>query len=206
MILDFIKHIVPRVVRSKDLTLTYTFCFGGIALSMLLVLGATGVLSALYYRPSPTEAFHSVLFLEESVWGGRLIRSMHRMSSHALLVLLLLHTLRVVLTGAFAPPRQKNWVVGVLLCALVVFEAYTGYLLPMDQLAFWATQTGMTLLTSVPGGNALAFLLVPDSVGGAESLLRFYVLHIMIIPLFIAVLCMIHLFLVRRQKGTLPYL
>ena len=206
MFRDFLQHLFPRVVRSRDLTISYTFCLGGLALSMLVLLIVTGGLLLFYYRPTPAEAFSSILLLEETVWGGTLIRSVHRMASHGMLVLLLLHTVRVVLTGAFAPPRHKNWVIGVVVRGLVVFEAYTGYLLPMDQLAYWATKTGMTLFESMPGGVFIKQLLVPDSVGGRESLLRFYALHIVIIPAVTVVFCAIHLYLVRKQKGTLPYL
>jgi menaquinol-cytochrome c reductase cytochrome b subunit len=140
------------------------------------------------------------------VWGGAYLRSLHRLSSHALLVLLALHTLRVVLTGAFLHPRKMNWLVGCSLLFLAVFGAYTGYLLPMDQLAYWATQTGMELLRALPFGDALRSLLVPDEVGGPLSLLRFYALHVVIVPLAMFVLTMLHFFVIRRQKGLLPYL
>ena len=126
---------------------------------------ASGMLLLVYYQPTPERAFNSVLFLESAVWGGKYLRGLHRLSSHALLILLFLHTLRVVLTGAYQRPRQLNWVVGMLLLLLCVFEAYTGYLLPMDQLAYWATQTGMELLLTAPFGGSIRELLVPDGIG-----------------------------------------
>lgn len=118
----------------------------------------------------------------------------------------MLHTLRVILTGAFAPPRQRNWIIGVCLMGLAVFEAYTGYLLPMDQLALWATQTGMTLFEAIPGGRLLTAILVPDQVGGPLSLIRFYVLHVVLLPLTTISLCLLHFYQIRKQKGLLPYL
>jgi quinol-cytochrome oxidoreductase complex cytochrome b subunit len=206
MFKELVKHLFPRMVESNSLRITYTFCLGGLAFTCLLVLAGTGLLLLFYYSPAPSTAHDSIQFLENAVWGGRYLRSLHRLSSHALLVLLVLHTLRVIFTGAFQAPRRFNWVVGCLLLFACVFEAYTGYLLPMDQLAYWATQTGMELLRALPFGNALRALLIPDSVGGPLSLLRFFALHVAIVPLGLFTLSMLHFFVIRRQKGVLPYL
>ncbi len=206
MIEDFVKHLFPRVVAERNLRLGYTFCLGGLAFSGLLLMMASGLLLIFYYQPTPERAFNSILFLESSVWGGRYLRSLHRLTSHCLLVLIFLHTLRVVLTGAYRHPRHLNWVVGFLLLCLALFEAYTGYLLPLDQLAYWATQTGMELLTTAPGGSAIRALLVPDGVGLPLSLLRFYALHVVIIPLTLLLLSLLHFYRVRKNKGVLPYL
>jgi len=206
MIQDFLKHLFPRVVLEKNLRISYTFCLGGLAFTAFLLMLASGMLLLVYYQPTPERAFNSILFLESSVWGGKYLRSLHRLTSHALLVLILLHILRVMLTGAWQRPRQLNWVIGCLLLFMALFEAYTGYLLPFDQLAFWATQTGMELLTTVPFGNFFRRLLVPDGVGQGLSLLRFYALHITIIPLSLLSLSFLHFYRVRKNKGVLPYL
>lgn len=206
MINQFLSHLFPRVVLRRNLTFSYTFCLGGLAFTAFLVLAATGMLLLFYYQASPEKAFGSILFLERSVWGGRYLRSLHRMSSHFLLVLTVLHTLRVILTGAYQKPRELNWVIGCGLLLLSVFEAYTGYLLPMDQLALWATQTGMELVTTVPLGSYLRALLVPDGVGQPMSLLRFYALHIMLVPMSVLILSFLHFYRVRKNKGVLPYL
>ncbi|MHB8058840.1 MAG: cytochrome b N-terminal domain-containing protein [Desulfuromonadaceae bacterium] len=206
MITDFLKHLFPRVVLERNLRFSYTLCLGGLAFTAFLILVASGLLLLIYYQPTPERAFNSILYLESSVWGGKYLRSLHRMTSHALLLLMLLHTLRVMLTGAYQRPRQLNWVIGCLLLFLSVFEAYTGYLLPFDQLAFWATQTGMELLATLPFGSLLRALLVPDGVGEALSLLRFYALHIAIIPLGMLLLSFLHFYRVRKNKGVLPYL
>ncbi|MFZ2491657.1 MAG: cytochrome b N-terminal domain-containing protein [Thermoanaerobaculia bacterium] len=206
MVRELVRHMFPRSVPVDTMRITYTFCLGGIAFTCLLVLAATGLLLLFYYSPSPASAHGSIQFLESSVWGGAYLRSLHRMASHALLLLLALHTLRVIATGAFQAPRRFNWVVGCLLLFLCIFEAYTGYLLPMDQLAYWATQTGMDLLKVLPLGGSIRQVLVPDSVGGPLSLLRFYALHVAIIPISVFTLSMIHFFVIRRQKGILPYL
>ena len=206
MVTDFLKHLFPRVVLEKNLRISYTFCLGGLAFTAFLLMLASGMLLLVYYQPTPERAFNSVLFLESAVWGGKYLRSLHRLTSHVLLVLILLHTLRVILTGAWQRPRQLNWVIGCLLLFLAVFEAYTGYLLPRDQLAYWATQTGMELLAAAPLGNFLRVLLVPDGVGQPLSLLRFYALHIAMIPLTVLSLSFLHFYRVRRNKGVLPYL
>jgi len=206
MIPDFLKHLFPRVVLERNLRISYTFCLGGLSFSAFLIMLASGMLLLVYYQPTPERAFNSILFLESSVFGGKYLRSLHRVTSHALLVLILLHTLRVILTGAYQRPRQLNWVVGCLLLFLALFEGYTGYLLPYDQLAFWATQTGMELLATLPLGPSLRSLLVPDGVGGGLSLLRFYALHIAIIPLSLLALSSLHFYRVRKNKGVLPYL
>jgi quinol-cytochrome oxidoreductase complex cytochrome b subunit len=206
MLKELVKHLFPRLVRERDLRLSYTFCLGGLAFTSFLALIATGALLLFYYTPSPERAHASIQFLESRVWGGAYLRSLHRLSSHALLLLLALHTLRVVLTGAFLHPRRMNWIVGCSLLGLSVFAAYTGYLLPMDQLAYWATTTGMELLRALPLGGGLRAILVPDEIGGALTLLRFYALHVVVVPLAILVLAMLHFFVIRRQKGLLPYL
>lgn len=206
MLTDFLKHLFPRVVLERNLRLRYTFCLGGLAFAAFLILLASGMLLLVYYQPTPERAFSSILFLESSVWGGAYLRSLHRMSSHALLVLIFLHTLRVILTGAYQRPRQLNWVIGFLLLCLALFEAYTGYLLPFDQLAFWATQTGMEMLLTLPLGDQLRALLVPDGIGQPLSLLRFYALHVVIIPLALLLLSLLHFYRVRKNKGVLPYL
>lgn len=203
---DFIRHLFPRVVLERNLSLTYTFCLGGLAFTCLLTLAATGLLLMFYYQPDVNRAHASILFLESDVWGGAYLRSLHRIASHGMLILVGLHMVRVVLTGAYLPPRRMNWLIGCALLFLTVFTAYTGYLLPMDQLALWATQTGMELLTTVPGGRLLRTLLVPDGVGQPLSLQRFYALHIMVAPLGLFWLSFLHFYRIRRAKGLLPFL
>lgn len=206
MFTGFVRHLFPRFVLARNLRVSYTLCLGGLAFTSFLVLAATGLLLLFYYRPSPGAAYESILFLESSVWGGAWVRALHRLASHTLLVLIALHTLRVVLTGAYRPPREFNWVVGVALLFLAVAEAYTGVLLPLDQLAYWATQTGTELLRVLPFGDVLRTLLVPDRVGGPLSLIRFYALHIAVLPILTLGLSMIHFFTIRKQRGLLPYL
>lgn len=203
---DFAKHLFPRVVLERNLRLRYTFCLGGLAFTALLLLMVSGALLLFHYQPSAERAFESILYLETSVPGGAYVRNLHRLASNAFLVLIFLHTLRVLLTGAYRKPRELNWLIGMAILGLALFEGYTGYLLPMDQLALWATQTGMNLLATVPGGQWLRALLVPDAVGQSMSLVRFYVLHIALIPMALLALTFYHFYRIRKDKGALPYL
>lgn len=203
---DFLEHIFPRLILQKNLRISYTFCLGGLAFTAFILLIVSGLLLLFYYQPCPEKAFESILFLEFSVTGGCFVRSLHRITSHAFLVFIFLHTLRVILTGAYRKPRELNWVIGFVILCSAVFEAYTGYLLPMDQLAFWGTHTGMELISTVPFGEMIRNFLVPDEIGQAISLLRFYTLHIAVIPLAIALLCFLHFYRIRHDKGVLPYL
>ncbi len=205
MFKEFIKHLFPRVTIKKNLKFTYTLCLGGLSFTAFLILIISGILLALYYTPEPDNAYNSIIFIEENVSGGKYIRNLHRFASNTFLVLIFLHILRVIYTGAFLS-RKYNWVIGLFLLFFSIFTGYTGYLLPMDQLAFWATQTGAELIKILPFGDYIYNILIPDGVGGRLTLIRFYALHIIILPVSIIILSFIHFFRVRRDKGVLPYL
>lgn len=205
MFKEFIKHLFPRVTIKKNLKFTYTLCLGGLSFTAFLILIISGILLALYYTPEPDNAYNSIIFIEENVSGGKYIRNLHRFASNTFLVLIFLHILRVIYTGAFLS-RKYNWVIGLFLLFFSIFTGYTGYLLPMDQLAFWATQTGAELIKILPFGDYIYNMLIPDGIGGRLTLIRFYILHIIIMPISIIILSFIHFFRVRRDKGVLPYL
>lgn len=205
MFKEFIKHLFPRVTLKKNLRFTYTLCLGGLSFTAFIMLVISGVLLAIYYIPEPNQAYNSIIFIEENVTGGKYIRNLHRFSSNAFLILMFLHILRVILTGAFLS-RKYNWVIGLFLLFLSIFTGYTGYLLPMDQLSYWATQTGAELIKILPFGDYIYNIIIPDTIGGRLSLIRFYALHIIILPFLISTLSFIHFFRVRRDKGVLPYL
>jgi quinol-cytochrome oxidoreductase complex cytochrome b subunit len=203
---EFLKHLFPRIVRKRDLKLSYTLCLGGLALTSLLLCLLSGVFLLFYYQPTPEAAYDSVLFLEGHVPGGGYVRAVHRLTSDASLVLIGLHALRVFFTGAYQAPRRFNWVIGVSLLLLAVFIAYTGYLLPLDQTAIWATETGTALIRAFPGGDGAATLLAPDGPLGPLALLRYYTLHIALAPLALIALTALHFYRIRRHHGLLPYL
>lgn len=203
---DFLSHLFPRTVRREDLRIGVTYCLGGLAFTTFLLLCASGILLSLHYVPSPGEAYGSILSIEGDVFGGRYLRGLHRLSSHVLVVLLALHALRVAIRGAYRPPREMTWLVGCALMALTVFEGWSGTLLPMDQLAYWATQTGVELARSLPLPGAVVEFLAPDGVGGARSLARFHTLHTLVVPALIAILSGLHFWRIRKSRGVLPYL
>ncbi len=201
MFKEFIKHLFPRITLKKNLRFTYTLCLGGLSFTAFIMLVISGVLLAIYYIPEPNQAYDSIIFIEENVSGGKYIRNLHRFSSNAFLILMFLHILRVILTGAFLS-RKYNWIIGLFLLFLSIFTGYTGYLLPMD----WATQTGAELIKVLPFGDYIYNIIIPDTIGGRLSLIRFYALHIIILPFLISTLSFIHFFRVRRDRGVLPYL
>ncbi len=203
---EFLTHLFPRTVRREDLRLTVTFCLGGLAFTTFLVIALTGVLLAFHYVPSPGMAYGSILSIESDIPGGRYLRSLHRLSSHVFLGLLILHALRVAVRGAYRPPREMTWLLGCGLMGLALSGAWTGTLLPMDQLALWATQTGTELLRSLPLPESIVSFLVPDGVGQARSLARFHLLHTLLIPAAILILSGLHFYRIRKSRGVLPWL
>ena len=206
MLRDFIIHLFPRTVRREDLRPSATFCLGGLAFTTFLALAISGLLLAFHYVPSPSGAYGSILSIETDVAGGRYIRGFHRISSHAFLVLMALHALRVAVRGAYRPPRELTWLLGCGLMGLGVFGAWSGTLLPMDQLALWATQTGTELVRSLPFSGWLVAFLAPDGVGQPRTLVRFYFLHTMLVPAAIVILSGLHFYRIRKCRGVLPWL
>jgi quinol-cytochrome oxidoreductase complex cytochrome b subunit len=206
MIRDFIAHLFPRTVRRDDLRFTVTFCLGGLAFTAFITLVATGALLAFHYVPSPGGAYRSIASIDADVSGGRYLRAMHRLASHAFLVLVGLHALRVAVRGAYRPPREMNWLLGCALMALAVASAWTGTLLPMDQPAIWATQTGTELIRTLPMSERFVGWLAPDGVGRAGTLLRFYLLHVLLLPGTVAAVSALHFYRVRKNRGVLPWL
>ena len=202
---SLVLHLHPAKVARPALKLTYTFGLGGLLILLFLTLVSTGVLLLFAYTPSPDAAYQSMIALQTQVNFGNLIRNLHHWSANLMVVVALLHLLRVFYTSGFAPPREFNWVIGVSLLLLVVAANFTGYLLPWDQLAYWAITVGTSLLGYVPVvGDTLTRLLLGGPEVGAATLTNFYALHIAIIPLAIAALVSFHIWRVRKDRITLP--
>jgi quinol-cytochrome oxidoreductase complex cytochrome b subunit len=169
---------------------------------MFLGLTVTGVLLMFYYVPSVERAYADIQALETNVRFGLLLRNLHRWMAHAMIVLVLLHMMRVFYTGAYKPPREFNWVVGVILFVLTLLLSFTGYLLPWDQLAFWAITVGTTMVGSAPVlGDESRFLLLGGFDVGPAALIRFYTLHVIALPLIISIFMAVHFWRVRRDGG-----
>jgi len=180
--------------------LGYTYCFGGMAFAYFLMLALSGVLLSLYYVPSEKEAFRSIVMITNEVRMGWLIRGLHKWSASLFIISIILHTTRVFVSKSYRPPRDLNWIVGVITFALVMFSGFTGYLLPWDQKAYWATEVGTAMATNVPfvGINIMNALRGGPEVSGA-TLIRFYSLHILYLPFLISALLWAHFHMVKRQ-------
>lgn len=178
--------------------------FGGVAYLLFMVLVATGVLLSFYYRPSVDEAYHSVQYIATEVPFGWLFRDLHVWSANLIIVALMAHMARVFFAGAYKPPRETSWLVGVLLLFGVMAFGATGYLLPWDQWAYWTTTEVMDVARSAPliGGATASFLTGDVFVSGA-TLSRFFALHVIVLPWFVFGLLMLH-FVVVRKHGVAP--
>ncbi len=202
---SLVLHLHASKVPVRSLKFTYTFGLGGLALLLIMILIGTGIMLMFVYTPSPDTAYNDMLALQRDVWFGQLIRNLHHWSGNLLLIVTFLHMLRVFFTGAFRHPREFNWVIGISLLLLVVAANFTGYLLPWDQLAYWAVTVGTSLLDYVPlvGDDISRLILGGPEVSGA-TLRNFYGLHLAIVPLIILMIASFHIFRVRRDVGTVP--
>ncbi len=195
-------HLHPTRIHRTHVKITHTYCLGGLSFFMFLGLTVTGVLLMFYYVPSIERAYQDIQALEANVRFGQLLRNLHRWMAHAMIILVLLHMMRVFYTGAYKPPREFNWVVGVVLFILTLLLSFTGYLLPWDQLAFWAITVGTTMVGSAPVlGDESKFLLLGGFSVGANALIRFYTLHVIGLPLVISIFLAVHFWRVRRDGG-----
>jgi len=221
---NFFLHIHPVSMPAHALRLRFTWCMGGITALLFLVETITGVLLMFYYRPTLAWAYNDMLALRDVVSFG-IIREIHRWGAHLMVITVLLHMLRVFLTGSYKRPREFNWVIGVLLLVLTLLLSFTGYILPWDQLALWAVTVGSNMAAAVPlvghqgPGEALLageqvdlitstsdvrYLILGAGQVGEETLNRFYVLHCVALPLMMAVLCGVHFWRVRKDKISGP--
>jgi quinol-cytochrome oxidoreductase complex cytochrome b subunit len=199
---NFFLHIQPVRVSRLALRPSYTMGLGLISFFLFVILTVTGVLLMFYYVPSTTQAYDRMLDLRSSVAFGIILRNMHRWAAHAMVATVFLHMCRVFLTGSYKPPREFNWVIGVALFLLTLFLSFTGYLLPWDQLAFWAITVGTSIAGYAPlVGKDIRFLLLGDANVGQEALLRFYVLHVVVLPAILSLLVAIHFWRIRKDGG-----
>ncbi|MEQ1948240.1 MAG: cytochrome b N-terminal domain-containing protein [Bryobacteraceae bacterium] len=199
---NFFLHIHPVKVHKNTLRPIYTLGLGLFSLFLFVVLVLTGILLMFYYVPSTAQAYNRMLDLRGSVAFGTVLRNMHRWSAHGMVAVVFLHLCRVFFTGSYKRPREFNWVIGVVLFLLTLFLSFTGYLLPWDQLAFWAITVGTSIAGYAPViGEQLRFLLLGDVNVGQEALLRFYVLHVAVLPAILTLLISIHFWRIRKDGG-----
>ncbi|MCC7366869.1 MAG: cytochrome b N-terminal domain-containing protein [Chloroflexi bacterium] len=195
-------HLHPVRIRRESLKITYTFCLGGLSFFLFLLLTVTGVLLMFYYRPATAVAYQDMKDLETVVTFGLLLRNLHRYSAHGMVITVFLHMVRVFYTGAYKAPREFNWIVGVILLTLTFLLSFTGYLLPWDQLAMWAVTVGTNMAGATPiVGDAVKFAVVGGYEIGDNTLIRWYVLHVIALPLLTALFMTVHFWRIRKDGG-----
>jgi len=195
-------HVHPGKVHKERLKLKHTWYLGFISFYLLLVLVTTGIALMFYYRPYPSVAYQDIKDLEFAVFLGVFLRNMHRWAAHGMVACVFLHMCRVFYTGSYKKPRQFNWVIGVFLLLLTLGLSFTGYLLPWDQLAFWAITVGHGIAGSTPyfGGEVQRVLFGGVEIG-QNALIRFYTLHVLALPLLAAIMMAVHFWRIRRDGG-----
>jgi len=201
-ITDLILHLHPPSVPLETIRFTLSWGLGGMAVMLTGLLFLTGLLLLLVYQPSTDRAYASILTLTREVPFGLWVRNIHHWSANLLVIVTVLHLLRVVLTGAFGPGRRLNWIIGLALLFLLLAANFTGYLLPWDQLAYWAVTICTSMLGYIPlCGQWLQELFRGGSEIGPATLANFFVLHVAGIPGSLFVLLLWHFWLVRRAGG-----
>ena len=198
-------HPVPDHANPLKTRWAFIYCFGGICFFILLLQLLTGVFLMLYYVPSPDHAYASVSYIRSEVAFGGFVQNLHRVGASAAIVMVFLHMARVFFTKSYKNPRELNWIVGVFLLFIVVGFSFTGYLLPWDQKAYWATTVGINMMETVPLiGGFLADALRGGNEVGMLTLVRFFVIHVMFLPALLLIFLAAHFFMVRRQGISRP--
>ena len=212
-------HLHPAKVNRDAVRFRYTWGMGGLSLYLFLVLTITGVFLMFYYHPTKGQAYQDIMYLHNDVPFGGLLRNMHRWAAHLMIITVWLHMFRVFLTGSYKTPREFNWSVGVICLVLTLLLSFTGYLLPDDQLGFWAITVGTNMARATPlmghegpfasellhlgvevtAYNDIRFALLGGSIVDANALLRSYIWHCIALPLLISIFLAVHFWRVRKD-------
>jgi quinol-cytochrome oxidoreductase complex cytochrome b subunit len=203
--LDIKDAVEKNLSKPVPPHVNWTFCFGGITLFLFMVQAVTGIMLLMYYQPTVAEAYKSVVYITNNVPFGWLIRGLHHWAANGMIVMVSLHMLRVFFYGAYKPPRDFNWVTGVILLMLTLGFGFTGYLLPWNQISYWATTVG----TEAPGAMPVIGEYIIILMRGGPSitqitLTRFFAIHVVILPLAIGFFLMGHFFMIRKQGISGP--
>ncbi|HQZ37837.1 MAG TPA: cytochrome b N-terminal domain-containing protein [Vicinamibacterales bacterium] len=205
---NFAFHAFPAKVSKASMAWSYSFWLGTISAALFFLLILSGLPLLFLYVPSVERAYQSVKDIEYVITFGSWIRAVHRIAAHGMVIAVFLHLVRVYLTGAYkngagrGQRREWNWVLGVVMLLATLFLSFTGYLLPWDQLAFWAVTVGTNIASSIPGiGPTVRELLIGGRTIEQATLIRFYVLHVVILPLGLGGLFAYHMWRVRKDGG-----
>lgn len=197
-------HIHPPVVPEKALKFKQTLGLGGSSLVLVLIQIITGVLLLFTYAPTPEAAYPSIIDLQQDVLFGKLIRNLHHWSAHFLVLGVFLHMLRVFFTGAYNNGRKANWWIGLGLFLCVLTANFTGYLLPLDQLSYWAITICTAMFEYIPyAGQAIQKFIMGGTEIGKATLSNFFAIHVALVPLCLAILLPVHFWRVRKSKGVI---
>ena len=198
-----LKDIASKPVHSY--ARWWWYCLGGITALLFVIQCVTGIMLAFYYKPTAAAAYASIQYIENEVYFGAAIRAIHHWSANGMIVMCIAHMLRVFIMGAYKAPREMNWVSGMLLLVLTLVFGFTGYLLPWDQRAFWASTVGTDIAGSVPAVGNLVLIFLRDGWGVTEATLgRFYGLHVLVVPLITVAFMLAHFLMVRRTGVKKP--
>lgn len=207
-------HLHPARINREAVRYHFTWGMGGITFYLFILLTLTGTLLMFYFHPSKGQAYRDIMYLQHDVPFGNLLRNAHRWCAHAMVITTWLHMLRVFMTGSYKPPREFNWNIGVLLLLFTMLLSFTGYLLPDDQLGFWAVTVGTNMARATPilghegpfgpqlgitAFNDVRFALLGGSIVDANALLRAYIWHCIAIPIIASVLMIVHFWRIRKD-------
>ncbi len=190
------RRVIDRPVPAG---INYFYCLGGVTFTLFVMQVLTGLLLSIHYNPSEAEAYVSIQRLQTAVPLGHLLRSIHHWAANLMVVMVTLHMLRVFITGSYKNPRELNWIAGCILLLLTLGFGFTGYLLPWDQKAYWATVVGTNMLGSLPQiGPWLASIIRGGEEVSGQTLLRFFSLHVLWLPVFTGFFLWVHFHILRR--------
>lgn len=205
---NLLLHWFPNKISKSSLSWNYSMWLGTISFMLFMILVFTGVILMFLYVPSVERAYGSVKDIEYVVSFGWLLRGMHRIAAHLMVAVVFLHMMRVFLTGAYkngnavGANRPLNWIIGIVLLITTLLLSFTGYLLPWDQLAYWAITVGTNIARSAPlAGEAVRFFLLGGNTIDQNTLIRFYVLHVFFLPMVVLFLFSYHMWRVRKDGG-----
>lgn len=203
--ISFWFHMKPRWYPESVTKFSYTLALGWASAFLAIVLGISGFILMFFYTPSTKEAYFDILNIIGNVPFGLMLRNLHRLGAELMVAVVMIHMLRVFFTASYKQPRSFNWTVGVVLLLVTWLFSYSGYLLPWDQLAYWAVTIGTSMVEAIPViGRNLQLLLLGAPAVGQPALLRFYALHVIILPLALVFMFGVHYHKVVRQKISLP--
>ena len=198
---NFLLHLYPVKVRKVEITFKYTAFLGIASVVLFGILTVTGIFLMFFYVPSPANAYGDIQRIQNEVAFGQFLRNSHRWAAHLMVLAVAAHLARVFYRGAYKPPKEFNWVIGVVLLVLTLLLSFTGYLLPWDQLAYWAVTVGTAMAAYVPLiRDQVQELLLGGTTVSSETLLRFYVLHVAVLPVALVGVLTVHIWRWRKDS------